>query len=56
MESTTGLPFRNEEAVTDQEVVRLHKGKIPYKATIVGSQSSNVASRGRGAKSTYEDC
>ena len=53
LESTTGLPLRKEEAVIDQEVVWLHKGKIPYKATIVGSQSSNagkVPRRNQGAK------
>ena len=55
LESTTGLALRKEEAVLDQEVVWLHKGKTPYKATIVGSQSCNVgrgsAQRSQGVKS-----
>ena len=49
----TGLPLQKEEAVINQEVVWLHKGKIPYKATIVGSQSSNMGKcsrQGQGAK------
>ena len=55
LESTTGLPLKKEEAVIDQEVVWLHKGKTPYKATIVGSQSCNMGKgnfkNSRGAKS-----
>lgn len=45
------MPLAKEEAVIDQEVVWLHKGKTPYKATIVGSHTgkSNFK-RAQGAK------
>ena len=55
LENTTGLPLQKEEAVIDQEVVWLHKDKIPHKATIVGGQSCNVGKgnsrRSQGVKS-----
>ena len=47
-----GLPLTKEEAVIDQEVVWLHKGKAPYKATIVGSHTGKSSfKRAEGAKS-----